>query len=309
MSPVRAVAPALALSFAFAGAVAPGCTQFTNDGTPWQDLAAITGELATEHGPDPAPREPPCTLRVATFNVHFADDVAGLAANVAGSTYLANADVIVIQEIRRYPSEPASRAQQLAERLGMTWLYAPAHTVDGGGVHGLAILSRFPLAGAEVRQLPYMNTIHAEQRIALRADVVLGADRVRVVDVHLDTRLAPADRIRQLDPALEDAPDRVVLGGDLNTLPWSWVDGAVPLTASEAVLGQEQAKIVDGFFAENGFARAVEFDAVTSRTPVFGIRLDNVYAHGLAPIAGAVEHVDGSDHWPVWFDVSRCPAR
>jgi endonuclease/exonuclease/phosphatase family metal-dependent hydrolase len=282
-----------------------GCVQFTNSGTDWQDVATITGVLATEQGPDPVPAPVPTTLRVATFNVHFADDVDGLAANIKASTYLSTADVLVVQEIRRYTSEPSSRAQRLAEALGMTWVYAPAHTVDNGGVHGLAILSRFPLQHAQMRQLPYVDeTFFPEQRIALRADVVLGDQTISVVDVHLETRLAPSDRIRQLDPALDDAPDRVVIGGDFNTLPWTWVGGSVPLTASEAVLGQEQAKILDGFMEENGYARALESDTITSRSPVFEIRLDNVYAHSLAPIGGAIEHVDGSDHWPVWFDVT-----
>jgi endonuclease/exonuclease/phosphatase family metal-dependent hydrolase len=281
------------------------CVQFTNAGTDWQALDTITGELATEQGPDPAPAVVPTTLRVATFNVHFADDVPTLAANISASTYLSTADVIVIQEIRRYTSEPESRAQHLAELLGMTWIYAPAHTVDNGGVHGLAILSRFPLQHAQMRQLPYVDeTFFPEQRIALRADVVLGDRTISVVDVHLETRLAPSDRIRQLDPALEDAPDRVVIGGDFNTLPWTWIGGSVPLTGTNVVVDQEQPKILDGFFEENGYVRSIEYDAITSRSPVFDIRLDNVYAHSLAKIGGDVEHVDGSDHWPVWFDVT-----
>lgn len=42
---------------------------------------------------------------------------------------------------------------------------------------------------------------------------------------------------------------------------------------------------------------------MTARAPVFDIRLDNVYARSFTPQGGDVEHVDGSDHWPVWFDV------
>jgi endonuclease/exonuclease/phosphatase family metal-dependent hydrolase len=278
------------------------CTPFTNDGTDWTPLAQITGELATEQGPDPAPRDVPCTLHVVTFNVHFADDVDNLAAQIQASQHVSQADVIVIQEIRRYTNEPESRAQHLAELLGMTWIYAPAHTVDGGGVHGLAILSKLPLTNAEMKQLPYMDyPTFPEQRIALRADLV--GTNAKIIDVHLDTRLPPSDRIRQLDPALDDAPQRTIIGGDFNTLPWTWVSGAVPLISSEAVTDEQSAKIVDSYFADNGFARSVEYDAVTARAPVFDIRLDNVYARSFTPQGGDVEHVDGSDHWPVWFDV------
>ena len=285
-----------------------GCVQFTSDGTDWQDVATITGELAPEQGGDPIARDVPGTLRVATFNVHFADDVANLAAQIQASEFLSQADVIVVQELRRYTSEPVSRAQHLAELLGMTYVFVPAHAIDddryGHGLHGLAMFSRFPLRAVQMKELPYLDqTFNPELRIALRADVVLGDTTVSVVDVHLDTRLAPSDRIRQLDPALRDAPPRTIIGGDFNTLPWTWVGGAVPLTASEAVLGQQSAKLVDGFMEQNGFARATEYDVITARYPPFEIRLDNVYARGFTPLGGAVEHVDGSDHWPIYFDL------
>ena len=188
----------------------------------------------------------------------------------------------------------------------MTWVYAPAHTVDNGGVHGVAILSKYPLVAAQMRQLPYFDQPNPEQRIAIRADVLLDGDPLHLVDVHLDTRLAPTDRIRQLAPALEDVGDRMIIGGDLNTLEWTWVDGAIPLTGTEAVVGQEQAKIVDDFFAQNRFERAISYDVVPTRAPIFSMRLDDLYARPLHVTAGDVEHVDGSDHWPVWFDVARC---
>ena len=284
-----------------------GCVDLANQGSDWQDLSTITGVLAPEHGPDPAPRPAPCTLRIATFNVHFADDVDDLVARLRASTYLAHADVLFVQELRRYASEPTSRAERLASALGMTWIYVPAHVVDDGGVHGVAILSRYPLTAGAMRRLPYFDQVHAEQRIALRADVVLDGDPLHLVDVHLDTRLAPTDRIRQLAPALEGVGERMVIGGDLNTLEWTWVEDVVPLTGTQAVVGQEQAKIVDDFFAFNRFARAVPDDVVTTRAPVVAMRLDDLYARGLPVVTGAVEHVEGSDHWPVWFDLQRCP--
>ena len=288
-----------------------GCVDVANDGTDWQDISTITGVLAPEQGPDPAPRPAPCQLRIATWNVHFANDVADLATQIEASQELVAADVLIVQEIRHFTSEPTSRAQALAEALGMTWVYAPAHPVVdeiyGDGVHGVAILSHFPLATPQVRQLPYFDQPNPEQRIALRADIMLDGDPLHLVDVHLDTRLAPTDRIRQLDPAIHDVGDRMIIGGDLNTLPWVWVDGAIPLIDTTVVDDQQQAKTVDDFFAYNSFTRAIPFDVNTSRYPPFTIRLDDLYSRGLPVVAGDVEYVDGSDHWPVWFDLDRCP--
>jgi endonuclease/exonuclease/phosphatase (EEP) superfamily protein YafD len=108
--------------------------------------------------------------------------------------------------------------------------------------------------------------------------------------------------------AVNDVSDAMVAGGDLNTQPWPWVDGVVPLTASEAVIGENHAQIIDDYMSQNRFAGAVSPDVDTMRIPVFSMRLDNLYARDYAIVASGVEHVDGSDHWPVWFDLAwgRC---
>ena len=284
---------------------AAGCVDDADPGGPWTELTSLTGPLAPEAGSPPTPRDPPgCALRIATWNVHFGADPVNLAAQILASHDVASADVLITQEIEAHPTETGSRAQRLAEALGMTWVYAPAR-IEGDGTHGLAIFSRYPLEDAAVRQLPFVDRpINPAHRIALAADVVIGDRRIRVVDVHLETRLSPGDRIRQLHPAVNDVGTRMIVGGDLNTQPWAWVAGTVPLTSTEAVVGQEHAQIVDDYLAENGFAGAVPPSTTTMRIPVFGMRLDNLYARDLSIVASGVEHVDGSDHWPVWFDVT-----
>lgn len=292
------------LAIACAGA----CVGADDPGGAWEPAELIAGELAVDLGPVPALRATPgCTLRIATFNVHYADDPEGLAAHIRASTYVSAADVILIQEARAYPDEATTRAQRIADALAMTWAYAPSKTLDTGGTHGNAILSRHPIENVAVRRLPFIDLPYrAEQRSALAADIVLGDARLRVVDVHLDVRLAPVDRVRQLDPAVRDVDEHVVVGGDFNTAPWTWVGGLVPLTSSEAVLGQKQAAVIDDFMAAREFVGAIPVDTATMRVPGFSMRLDNLYARALPILAAGVEHVDGSDHWPVWFDVDRC---
>jgi len=291
-------------------ALATGCVSVGEEARPWEPADTITGELAPELGPAIAASRRPDRLRVVTWNVHFAADPDDLAAELARSA-LADADVIAIQEVEAYPDEPATRAHRLADALGMTWAYAPARApgVDGTGTHGIALLSRFPLDNVEIRRLPYIDQpIHPRHRNALSADLVLGDRRVRFVVVHLDTRIDPADRIRQLDPAVTDLPepavDRVIVAGDFNTNPWTWVDDTVPLTGTEAIVGMEQAVVVDDYFDGLGFASAVSTDAATLRVPALAIRADDIYTSGLSITAAGVEHVDGSDHWPVWADVT-----
>lgn len=286
-----------------------GCTGITEDGTPWEDATQLTGALAPELGPQPAAvHATGCLSRIASWNVHLGADVAYLAAQLAASTEIAHADVLLLQEIEAYPGEPGTRSARLASALGMTWIYAPART-EGIGTHGVAILSRHPLEAPAVRQLPYYDQpLNPRSRIAMATDVVLGAHRVQIVNVHLDVRLGPVDRIRQLHPAVNDIAERVLVGGDFNTNPWAWVDGLLPLTGTEAIVGQEQAAVVDDYFTGKDFISAIPLDTPTMRLPGLGMRIDNVYARGMPIVAAGVEHVGGSDHWPIWVDIDLCAA-
>ena len=277
-----------------------GCVSVDDNVGPWRAVADITGALATECGPALAPRAAPATLRVVSWNLHFGQDAEGLAAALATSPELAKADVILTQEIESHPGEGGSRASRMAGALGMTWVYAPSRIQDTG-THGLAIMSRFPILGAEVRDLPHYEMPNGQSsRIALAATLELGHEQVRVVDVHLDVRLGVADRIRQLDPAV-DGTTTLLLGGDFNSVPWSWIDGFVPLLGPEAIVGQETPKILDDYMHGVGFAGAI--DPGTDTLTKLPVRCDDLYA--TAPIVrGSVEHVTGSDHWPIWMELS-----
>jgi endonuclease/exonuclease/phosphatase family metal-dependent hydrolase len=288
------------LAFAIAG-----CVDSSDPGGVWVDAAQVTGTLAPELGPDPAPRDPPpCKLRIASWNLHTAPDPEDLAMRIAGSAELASADVILTQETENHPLEPGSRPHRMAAALGMTWVYAPSR-IEGDGTHGIAILSRYPLSNAAIRDLPFVDRpISTVHRIALSADVTIGTDVVSIVDIHLDTRLSAGDRIRQMHAAVTDRGEPLIAGGDLNTQPWIWIDGTVPLTGTQAVIGESHAAIVDEYMAAQSFTGAIAPDENTMRIPAFSMRLDNLYARDYAMVGSGVEHLEGSDHWPVWFDLA-----
>ncbi len=281
------------------------CTDVSDLGSPWQDVAAIDG---AELGPAPTLRaQPGCTLRIASWNVHFAEDPADLLARLRASTELANADVILLQETTRWPGDAMSRTAQLAEGKAMTLTHTPVVDLPSGLLQGNGILSRNPLERVAVKRLPYIDQLAFEQpRSALAADVVIGEQRVRIVDVHLAVGIQITDRIRQLDPAVMDLDERAIVGGDFNTAPWQWVESLVPLTSTEAIVGMTQAAILDDYMASRRFASSISPDAETFTASGFGMRLDNLYTRSL-PIAGAgVVRVGGSDHWPIYVDVDVC---
>lgn len=282
-----------------------GCIDVTDPAEPWIPADSVAG---MELGPAPTLRASPgCRLRIASWNLHRVGDPANLLANLAASSRIAGADVILVQESAHWPGEATSRTAQLAESLAMTWAHDPVALLPDGVMQGNAILSRLPLESIAIKRLPHIEQPYRGQpRRALRADVVIGDRRVPLVNVHLDIRLAMTDRIRQLDAVASDVEDRALVGGDFNTAPWQWFEGVVPVTSTQAIVGLDQARVLDDYMASRQFASAIDAETTTFPLPGFAMRLDNLYPRALPILDAGVEHVAGSDHWPIWVDVDVC---
>jgi endonuclease/exonuclease/phosphatase family metal-dependent hydrolase len=290
---------------AFAVLALAGCVDVTDEGTPWQDASSVSD---VEMGPAPTLRAAPgCTLRIVSWNVHKLPDPAQLVTAFQAAMEVSHADVVLMQESSGYAAEPSSRTAQVADALAMTWVHQPIRDLGDGGMQANAILSRYPLERVMVKRLPYIEQpYHSQPRGAIAADVIVGDKRVRVMSVHLDVRISISDRIRQLDPAVKDLDPSAIIGGDFNTAPWQWIDGLVPVTSSEIVLGTKQAAALDSYMASRGFTGNVSPDTVTFPVPGFPMRLDNLYTRDVTVTGGGVEPSDGSDHYPLWIDVDLC---
>jgi endonuclease/exonuclease/phosphatase family metal-dependent hydrolase len=282
-------------------ALANGCGTDLGPPASWTAWYAIDGPLRPELAPPPAPATPGDGIRLATFNVEFGADPDGLARAITSDPELAAIDLLLVQEIESYPDEPASRAARLAQALAMGYAYAPARE-EGDGTRGLAILSRFALDDVEVMELPHADLGgRSRRRIAMAATV---AGSLRIVDVHLDTRINITDRVAQLHPAASDLPDRAVVAGDFNTNPYLWVDGTAPVPPADAIADTDQAPLLDDFMAAMGYATPTAALGATWHAGPLRARLDSIYTAGVTTSDGAVATgVDGSDHWPLWLDV------
>ena len=257
----------------------------------------------------PAVGQTPDRLRVVSFNVHYARDLTALAESFRATPALRDADVFLLQEIESYAAEGGSRSRKLAEALRLNYVYAPARTTRAGGTHGLAILSKFPLTEIEVLPLP-RNDLGSKtrRRIALGATVQVGEQRLRLFNVHLDTRINIAERRAQLALVLEAAKKfsgaPVLIGGDFNTNPFRWAwGGRLPFLRSN------QAAALDAFMAKQGFKTPLAESGSTTRGRLWRARLDAIYIRGLEARGSAVERqVSVSDHFPVWLDLAWPPA-
>jgi len=271
---------------------------------------APSPSLSPEVGPTlPAPHAIPSVVRVVSFNVHDGDDIPALVMAVRSHAELCSADVWLLQEVEAFPAEGKSRTQRLAEALGLNYVYAPARLKEAGdGTHGLAILSRFPMSDIEVVPLKQFQLgVNTRRRIALGVTLHLGERRLRVYNLHLDTRINADQRIEQLRDVVEAAQRQplreVILGGDFNTNPIYWLLPLLPVFRSN------QAKAVDDYMKQNGFAAPFAEGSGTVSKWYGKYRVDAVYARGLAVRRWNVESgVSVSDHFPLWVDLVVPPA-
>jgi endonuclease/exonuclease/phosphatase family metal-dependent hydrolase len=280
------------------------CDHVTSSEGTWVPVDEIDGELVPEVGPTPQAIAAPAVLRVASYNILFKSDWDTTVREISESPELAKADIILAQEVENRDDHPTSRARMIGEALGMTWVFAPAR-IARGQQHGTAIFSRFPITNARVMKLPLgTSSWNQDTRNATIADIDLGGRMLTVVSIHLDVRLGPIDRIQQLHPVVTQVPDEVLIGGDYNTNPWAWA-GTVPLTSTEAIVGQDQAAVIDDYMSGLGFGIPIGPYESTFNVPALDyMRLDNIYYRGCEITGKAVVHdVEGSDHRPVWIDV------
>ena len=234
--------------------------------------------------------------RVIAYNIHGVDGVQ-LADTISSSPALRDANLLLLSEVHGHG--PCSDACVAAARLGMASAYAPGHDEDRG-TEGVAILSRWPLTDVEVIELPYHDVVfNSARRVAVAATAMTSDGPVRVYAVHLDNRITPTARVAQLAPVLERTrlwPGPIVIGGDFNTSPFSWLGAVVPLPSGR------QDDAVERAVRSAGLTTPVTASGATSQW--LEMRLDAIYTRGVAVRRFGVSHdVRISDHLPLWADV------
>lgn len=179
-------------------------------------------------------------------------DVAKELAGALGMNYVFGVEFVEVDRLVDLGLDPVQledpdQAQRMQEELHVD----PARYL---GLHGSAILSRYPIERSRIVRLPVChdwfdaeqaeisalekgkrvaaNKIFLERierevrrggRMALIADIRvpgLPADSVRVVDVHLENKCKPACRAKQMDALLaqiKNTEHPLIMAGDLNT--------------------------------------------------------------------------------------------
>lgn len=179
----------------------------------------------TATSPGKAPERLSVELTFASYNIHKAVGLDGRRDpdRIVSVLREVDADVIALQEADRRFGERASVLPRQLLDDHSPWRAVPLRMrPDSIGWHGNALLVR---RGIEVTNAAPVALPTLEPRGAIRADLMIGGQRVRVVGMHLD--LSGLRRRHQLLAVLAEIGSETpaVLMGDFNQ--WSRARGAM----------------------------------------------------------------------------------
>ena len=255
-------------------------------------MLLLVGLSSLAVGEERAPR----TLRILSYNIHHGEGVDGKLdlERLAGVIRGCEADVVAVQEVdRNVPrSQRIDEPRELA-RLTKLEHFAFGRTIPlSGGEYGNLVLSRFPITDSRVLTFP--NTVGAEQRGAVEAEIDSPAGKFRLFATHLDFSRKEAgeeDRqgaIRLVNERVKASGVPAVLAGDFNCTPDSLTVKAI----RETWLQTNTAEAFTIPVAQP--KRQIDFVFVTpkSRWKVSDVKvLDEAVASDHRPILATVELV------------------
>lgn len=239
-------------------------------------------------------------LTVVSINIAKVADVERIAREIESHPLLRDADVHLLQEVVQ--EGETSFATELASRLKRTCVVAANQ--EGKTDLGLAILSRYPMENRVVRNLKNVHLIlRSRKRILLAATVRTPQGPVRLVNVHLDTRINPSERLEQLEPALREAESfdgPSVMGGDFNTNDLQWISHIVPVPQPGWQAGAVRKLMTQRGFETPFQLRHATFDKLK-------MQLDWVFGRQIKPLRSAIQPLDFSDHHAIWSEWQILP--
>jgi endonuclease/exonuclease/phosphatase family metal-dependent hydrolase len=253
-------------------------------------LAELDAALArVEHTAAPGPTpEPAPFYRVAAWNVCRGSAYEGLLRQLRYDPVLSRADVLLLTELDKGMARSGNRdvALELGRELGLHVAFVPCYlnlTKGNGaeraaagenalGLHGNAILSRYPLSGLRVHSLVNGRDklTSPERRIGrqrgLTAEVALPGLPLAVTCLHLDAHASRAHRCRQMQQVLLETSGTGVphlIGGDWNTTTFDCQSGAAAVLdfASRLPQGLDRSLADDQLHPERRLERPL-FEAL-----------------------------------------------
>lgn len=209
-----------------------------------EEIEAITFAMEYRRPARPAERRSRRFLRAVAWNIERGNRLPALLDVVAQTRAIVESDVVLLNEvdIGMARSGNANVAREIAALLGFEYVFGNSYLClghgdarDGSsdadnevGMHGNAILSRFPITRAETFSVAITRDKFesSERRLghkkALWAEIDAPMGKLAVVSAHLDPIGSTEQRAAQMRDVTRTIEarglgSRVLLGGDLNT--------------------------------------------------------------------------------------------
>ncbi|MEO8435618.1 MAG: endonuclease/exonuclease/phosphatase family protein [Pyrinomonadaceae bacterium] len=237
-------------------------------------------------------------------------NIATAARAFSDGSLLPRADILALQEADKQTGRTGGHhvARELAERLEMAWVHAPAEIPRGvppktrtwwldfeeeialndEGDTGIALLSRFPLADVARIDLPWKECAW-RPRLAMAATVRFGEKNLRLFNAHIDPHASidgQHDQLRVLIAEAESHNGPTVIMGDFNTL-----------SGPKCIETRR-------FMEDHGYRTSFPTGTATWRGAAIRLHADWIFVRG-AKLGkwGVARPLNVSDHWPIWAEV------
>jgi endonuclease/exonuclease/phosphatase family metal-dependent hydrolase len=262
-------------------------------------LVALLGTLASQGTPTPIvrgdilnfnQRTTPASsnrLRVGTYNIHSGkghDEGTTLEAiaEVLGNPPL---DIIGLQEVTGQLVGDGNQASELADLLGLGWLYAPTRSKPFSADFGSALLSRLPVQSYEIMPLLRERRSASETLVSRAHRNIIGVKLdiqntpVMLYVTHLDRGPLRLEQLQDVIDTFRQHPHAILMG-DLNSR-----HNDAPLRTLLAA------------------GEASDAIAATSDTENINKRIDWILTRGFNIIAGGSHPRGVSDHPQYWVEL------
>ncbi len=226
-------------------------------------------------------------MRIVTWNIELGRDIEGAIACLTGRSELADADLLLLQEM----DEPG--VVLLAEALGLHHTYRPSVVhPKTGRPFGNAVLTPHEIVDDRSLPLPHRARVSGVERLAVEATIATPGGLVRAISVHTEIPLLSLRRRReQFRIVAEEArsgPGPVIVGGDFNTA------------------GPRSRRALLGTMTGHGLQPLPVGTWPTLSRFGRGFHLDHLFGRGVQAVAGgSTGPHPASDHAPVHVVVRR----
>ena len=264
---------------------------------PCDPFPAVTASFPARAG---QPGQQAEHFTVVSLNMAEETDPETVLGTLGKIDPIGGADVFLLQEVMYSEGAPHTIAVSMARELGYNMVFAPGDEVEPGVMRGNAVMSRFPMSNPKIIPLEaHYLRFKNRCRVALGVTLQTSFGPLRVINLHLDSRINRDQRLRQLRPVLESASSfegPTIMGGDFNTANVLWIGHVMPLPFLRS-----QGPAVRKMLQSHGFSTPFEN---TGRTfSYLPLKLDWIFLKRLQSLDAGVEDIPFSDHRGLWVRV------